>query len=265
VSASRRDFFLSTGEVLMRIGFAGLLLPLVFAGAVAADPIQSLRCNDANGLPARNGQKVTVSGVVVGQFSLANAARLYVQDATGAVNVYGRPKNCAAVGDSVRVTGTVSSYRGLTQITGNDSTLVIVVLGHAARVPAPLVLTVDQALHTEEARGCEPNESRLIELPSVWIRAADGSALTAGAVFKDDTNYRLAAGADSSAAWVMMRITDPEGCDLSHSLEGKPIPLGSAAHITGILSQYTPRSSNHGGYQVLPRGIEDVRGEAVKK
>jgi hypothetical protein len=179
--------------------------------------------------------------------------------------VYARPKNCAAVGDSVRVTGTVAANHGLTQITGTDSTLTILVLGHGARVPPPLAVTVDQANHTEDAHGCEPNESRLIEIRDVWIHAADGSPLAAGPTFRDDTNYRLAAGADSSAAWLTMRIVDPEGCDLSHSLEGKPIPVEVVVHVTGILSQYTPRSSNHDGYQILPRGVENIRPEPAKK
>ncbi len=238
------------------------LLPVVIAGSAAADPIRSLRCNDPSGAPARLGQRVTVAGVVVGQFSSATTARLFIQDATGAVNAYGQPKNCAAVGDSVEITGTVAGFRGLTEITGAESTLRIVALGRASRVPDPLVLTVEQVNHTEEPTGCEPNESRLIEVRNVRIRAADGAALPDGAIFKDDTNYRLAAGPDSSA-WLTMRIMEPEGCDLSHSLEGKPVPAGPV-RITGILSQYAPRGSNHGGYQVLPRGVEDVRPEAVK-
>jgi hypothetical protein len=244
---------------------AAVLLAFLLPGPASADPIKTLRCNDADGLPTRNGQRVTVSGVVVGQFSTASTVRLYVQDATGAVNVYGSPKNCTAVGDSVQVTGLVAAYHGLTEITGRGDTLAIVALGHGARGPAPLGLTIDQVNHTEEAGGCEPNEARLIEIRNVWIRAADGSALPAGATFRDDSNYRLAAGADSSAAWVVMRIMDPEGCDLSHSLEGKPIPVGVAVRITGILSQYTPRSSNRGGYQVLPRGVEDVRANNAEK
>jgi hypothetical protein len=246
-----------------RAAVAAWVMCLV-AGSVAADPIRSLRCNDASGAPAGNGHRVSVSGVVVGQFSTAGVARLFIQDGTGAVNVYGPPKNCAAVGDSIQVTGIVAGYHGLTEITGHgDSVLTIVALGHARHVPDPLPLTIDQVNATEESGGCEPNESRLIEVRKVWIRAANGAALPAGATFKDDSNYRLASGPDSSAAWVTLRVMDPEGCDLSQSLEGKAIP-GGAVRVTGILSQYTPRGSSHGGYQVLPRGVEDIRAETVK-
>lgn len=246
---------------MSRRAIATAWLMCLIAGTVTADPIRSLRCNDPAGDPTTKGHRVSVSGVVVGQFSTAGSARLFVQDATGAVNVYGPPKNCAAVGDSIQVTGIVAGYHGLTEITGHgDSALVITALGHARHVPDPLPLTIDQVNATEEPGGCEPNESRLIEVRKVWIRAANGAALPAGATFKDDSNYRLTSGSDSSAAWVILRVQDPEGCDLSHSLEGKPIPAG-AVRVTGILSQYTARGAIHGGYQILPRGVEDIRSE----
>ena len=61
-----------------------------------------------------------------------------------------------------------------------------------------------------------------------------------------------------------LRVTDPEGCDLSKPLHGQPIPVGVPVRIVGILSQYTGRSRSHGGYQLLPRDRDDIQAVAAK-
>jgi predicted extracellular nuclease len=230
----------------------------------AAITIGSLHCSGPDGVSKMKGQAVTVTGVVVGQFSTARNAKLYVQDETGAVCVFGSSKDCAAVGDSLRVDGVVGGYNGLTEITGAaDQAVVIANLGHATRIPAPQLLTLAQVNATEGADGCEPNESRLIQLSNVRILSAAGDSLAVGSKFADNTNYRLVpAGADT--VYVTLRVSDPEGCDLSKSLEGQPIPLGRIT-IVAILSQYTGRGQSHGGYQVLPRGRDDIRAAASAK
>ena len=236
-----------------------LLAPPALPPAARADavPIGSLHCNDAGGAPKLAGRAVTVTGVVVGQFSSARNLRLFVQDATGAVCVFGAPRNCVPVGDSVRVAGVLAGYNGLTEITGSAATpLALDTLGRAARMPAPLALTLAQVLATAQPDGCEPDESRLIAVDGVRVLAGGGAPLPPGATFADNTNYRLVAGADTSA-YVVLRVTDPEGCDLSRSLEGQPIPVGPA-RVVGILSQYTGRGMTSGGYQILPRSRDDV-------
>jgi hypothetical protein len=236
------------------------LAPVVALSAqVSTAPIASLHFNDPSGTPLMKGQTVTVTGVVVGQFSTERNARLCVEDRTGGVTVYGSPKNCAAVGDSVRVTGVISGYSGLTEITGTPETPVqIDSLGRASWLPQPLVLTLEQVDATERPDGCEPNESRLVQVDDVKILSAKGEALAAGSRFADDTNYRLVrTDRDSSA--ITMRVVDPEGCDLSKSLEGQPIPVRLSVSVVGILSQYAGRSQGHGGYQILPRDRSDIR------
>ncbi len=238
---------------------AALVLALALPRPAAADPIGSLHCNDAEGAPRLKGQTVTIAGVVTGQFSTERNVRLYVQDATGAIDVYGTPKNCAVAGDSVRVTGVVAAYGGLTEISGTaEKPVEIVSLGRAASVPAPLPLSLAEVLATEQPDGCEPNESRLVVIDGVRLLAASGARLPDGAKFGDDTNYRLVAGSDTTV-FVTLRVTDPEGCDLSRTLEGQPIPAAGPLQVVGILSQYTGRGQSHGGYQILPRGRDDVR------
>jgi hypothetical protein len=236
----------------------GFVMALGLAAPALAVPIGSLHCNDSDGVPLTKGQTVTVSGVVVGQFSTERNVKLFVEDATGAVNVFGSPKDCVAIGDSVRATGIVTGYNGLTEITGAaEKPVQIEHLGHAAAVPAPLPLTLAQVLGTEQGGGCEPNESRLVQLDDVTLLAANGQPLAADAKFKDDTSYRVVAASDTST-YVIVRVSDPEGCDLSQSLEDQPVPAGPV-RVIGILAQYTGRSRTHGGYQLLPRMRSDIQ------
>lgn len=235
-----------------------LLLALGSAARASAEPIGSLHCNDADGLPRTKGQSVTVSGVVVGQFSTQRNARFFVQDATGAVCIFGSPKDCSAVGDSVSATGVVTGYNGLVEITGTaEKPVQIEHRGHATWMPSPLPLTLAEVRATEQSDGCEPNEARLVQLEGVRLLAGNGQALPAGAKFGDDTSYRMV-GAAGDTSYVILRVADPEGCDLSQSLENQPIPTGPV-RVIGVLSQFTGRSTTHGGYQVMPRGRADVQ------
>ncbi len=232
---------------------------LALAATAHAESMGALHCNDDAGAPRRKGETVTVSGVVTAQFSTARSAHLFLQDATGAIGVYASPKNCAAVGDSLRVTGVVSSYNGLTQLAGTaEQPVRIDSLGRAARVPEPLVRTLAQLRAAAQADGCEPDESRLVRVENVLIRAIHGERPAAGATFGDDTNYLLVSATDSTST-LPMRVVDPEGCDLSRSLEGHPIPAEVPVGVTGILSQFTGRNATTGGYQLLPRGRDDVQ------
>ncbi len=250
----------------IRLLGACLLLSLACAlpAVAATTTIGSLHCNDADGAPLTKGQTVTITGVVVGQFSVDRSVKLYVEDATGGVNVFGSPKNCVPLGDSVRVTGVVTGFNGLTEITGSAETpIAIDSLGHAAVVPAPLQLTLDQLNATEQPGGCEPNESRLVQLDNVRILSAKGEALPDTARFADNTNYRLVTSA-ADTNYVMMRVNDATGCGLSGSLVGQPVPAGVPLRVDGVISQYMGRGRTHGGYQLLPRGRDDIRRMVVK-
>src|ERR1051325_1736878 len=63
------------GSILLCALFAvALAVPAFAAGSV----IDSLHCNDSTGVSLMKGRTVTLSGVVIGQFSSARNARLYL-------------------------------------------------------------------------------------------------------------------------------------------------------------------------------------------
>ncbi len=233
---------------------------LALAVVARADTLDSLHCNDAAGAPLLKGHAIAVTGIVTAQFSTARNARLFVQGPWGAVNVFGAPANCALVGDSIRVAGEVGGYNGLTEIIGDadDDPLKITPLGHGG-LPAPLELDVRGVAGSERPGGCEPDESRLVALPHVTIRSMRGDALADTSRFREDTTYLIAPMvADSTTRGVPLRVLSAAGCPGATTLAGTPIPHG-ALTVVGILSQYLPRGTAHGGYQILPRGPGDLR------
>ena len=64
-------------------------------------------------------------------------------------------------------------------------------LGRASWMPVPLALTLEQENATQQPDGCEPNESRLVQVANVRILSAGGELLAAGAKFGDDTNRSM--------------------------------------------------------------------------
>ena len=242
---------------------------LLMTAAALADPIGQLHTKASGALL---GKPATVRGVVTGVYSTAKVTRLYLQDATGGVCIYGSPVTCAALGDSLEVTGSVATYSGLTELSGKaDAPLMVTKQGRAAAPPKPALLSITQLEAGEKADGSEPDESRLVTIANVYIRMSDGSAPAEGARFKDDTNYRLlpaaataAAGPDTSAAYGLLRVQDAEGCEGLPSLDGAAIPLG-AVNVTGVISQHADRTTGKGGYQVLPRTPADLTSSAAAK
>ena len=242
----------------LALGLVTALL-LGWLRAVAADPLRFLHCNSENGMSLAAGKQVTISGIVTAQFSTGKTSRFYVQDRTGGICVFGSPKHCPALGDSVRVTGRVASYAGLTQITGDaQSPLRFAAFGRGSRPVAAFVLSPMDVRRTQQPDGCEPNESRLVQVPDVFVRNVGGGLTAPGAKFAVDTTYRLVhVGADSATNWVLIRVLPTTGCGPSNSLAGQPIPL-MPVQVTGVLSQYSSRNAALNGYQILPRTRGDV-------
>ncbi len=244
---------------------------LLVATAAFGDPIGPLHTKAGGALV---GKPATVRGVVTGVYTTAKVTRMYLQDDTGGLCLYGSPVTCAALGDSIEATGTVVSYSGLTELSGKaDAPLVVTKLGRASAPPKPASLSISQLNAAEQADGSEPDESRLVTIANVFIHMSDGSAPAEGARFKGDTNYRLvpagaagavgAGGPDTSAAYGLLRVQDAEGCDGLASLDGAAIPLG-AMNVTGVVSQHADRTTGKGGYQLLPRTPADLQAAAAK-
>jgi predicted extracellular nuclease len=138
------------------------------------------------------GSNVTVEGVVtttLGDFTASGTPQvgnLYVQDASAGIQVFGIPLTQGLVpGDSVRITGTVATFSGETQI--SNPGVVAVKLG-TGTVPTPRLLTGTQlASRTAEGSLVRVNELTVTAVGAqatatssfnVTVTAADGTVFT---------------------------------------------------------------------------------------
>ena len=158
----------------------GTLTQLVSSASVRVldlVPVVTLHVNDANGVPVAPyaiGSEATVSGTITANYSSAHTD-VYVQDATGGVDVYSAslPPITLAVGDSITITGTITQFRGLIELTPDFTLLNRVATG--VTVPAPLVMTCAGVNSTFHADDTEPDEGRLVRVNGVSYNATAGT------------------------------------------------------------------------------------------
>ena len=196
-------------------------------------PISSIHINDSQGVPAppfQIGASVTISGIITADLN-ATRTDIYVQDETGGASVFSfdRPFNYQ-IGDSITLTGTITQYRGLTEITPDSTTIII--HSHGRPVPEPKVVTaaeVNATYNTDD--NTEPNEGRLVRLNNVTYNASTST------------------------------ITDGSGTTETYLPPYTP-PTG-AFDLIGVIKQYKPGSTDPGApyktdYEVVPRMQSDI-------
>ncbi|HXF99883.1 MAG TPA: DUF5689 domain-containing protein, partial [Bacteroidota bacterium] len=207
-------------------------------------PIADVKANDANGVPLRIGQLVTVEGIV----TVANefGGPSFLQDNSGGIAIFGTSFSTAVnVGDEVKVSGIVSPFNGLSELT-NPYLHAVVSTGNSV---TPLVATCSQ-LFNDGQGGLEVYEGRLVRVnlaylrdtlsgtpPSTWNQCGISSGC----------NYRLV---DASGS-VDIRA------DNNVNFFSSPAPQGNF-NVVGVLSQFKPTPPFIGGYQLMPRSSADL-------
>jgi len=194
---------------------AGILAALTYANAQVIT-ISSARSQST-------GSSVTVTGIVTNGSELGSIR--YFQDGTGGIAAYGyNDVSNVQRGDSIIVTGTLSDYNNLLEISPISS-ITIISSGHT--LPEPVVLTPSQLNDTYEA-----------QLVKIEHAVFDN----AGNTFAAKTNYTYTANGQQGE----IRINDS-----GSPLVGKVIPSGEVT-IIGPLAQYKTT------YQILPRDENDL-------
>jgi len=219
--------------------------------------IGTLHCNDSSGNNLNIGNSVTITGVVTEVSFTATAVRMFVQDATGGIGVFGASPYCPAspFGDYVTVTGTISQVNGLVEV-GDPMTIVVNFMN--VSVPAPLSLTPAQVNATFQANHCEPNEGRLVQVTCSYVRTSTGAVPAPGATFAADTRYQLVdAGNPASNCMMFMSKPSSTTCSQLNQLIGTTIPT-AAVLTTGALSQFETTAPFTSGYEVIPRVLSDL-------
>ena len=169
------------------------------------------------------GTSVTVTGIVTNGSELGGIR--YLQDGTAGIAAYGYNELANVKrGDSIVITGDISDYNNLLEISPVNS---VTIISSDHTLPGPVVLTPAQLSDNYEAQ--------LVKIENAVFD-------NAGAIFSAKTNYTFTASGQQGE----IRINDANS-----PLAGKVIPSGNVT-IVGPLAQYKDT------YQILPRDGDDL-------
>lgn len=201
------------------------------AGFPAAFAVHGQSIEAARG--AALGATVSFTGVVTSGASLGPVR--FLQDATGGIAVFpgtgSAPGFAPQVGDAMEIQGVLTDYNGLLEVTPVTAHTVT-----ASGQPLPAAQVI-----TPIALG-EAVEGRLVRINGVAFLGAGN--FTAGA-------WTISAGGQYAEVYLAA----------GHPLVGTPVPTGPV-DVVGIASQYDPSLPYTSGYQLLPRGVDDLMVDA---
>ncbi|MBM4175601.1 MAG: T9SS type A sorting domain-containing protein [Ignavibacteria bacterium] len=199
-------------------------------------PISALRNNNSSGVPVDTGKVFTVTGNV----SVANEfnSPSYMQDHDAGIAVYARGAGLFSasvkIGDSVRVTGTLAHFNGLTQLYPTSFARL-----DSQKTIEPLFLTIAE-IKAQNWNAYEAYEGTLVRVNNITVSASGN--------WVGNTNYTIADGTGTT----LLRITN------GTTLVGQPIPTGAFDVIAALGAYKTSVPYDASSYQLLPRFIADI-------
>ncbi len=212
----------------------------LFVGDVSIADVKQL---DADGAIVFGGYYARLTGVLTvgsGTFS-SSSLQVYLQDGSGAINIF-MPGETSPMskGNSYTVVGKTTQFNGLIEIEPDDFATDITDNG-AGELPAPIELTIAQLLSSPEAF-----ESFLIKIVAV-------DSVAGGDAWPDSPgNANIIITDDAGSNQITMRIDRDTDID---STSAPAFPIS----VVGIFNQYDFASPYDGGYQILPRSLEDIK------
>lgn len=184
---------------------------------------------------SKSGQMVTIEGVVTADNAAIGGGKLstYIQDGTSGINVF--EMDPAAFpelkeGKRVKITGTITSYRSLTEIQPQANG--IEVLAESVELPQPKSMTIADL---QDSAKSEPNEGQLVQVTG-FIEFIPTSPSGGG--------YNISF-IDENFQSTTLRVME-DSMDITQLQKGKWV------EVTAILSQFNE-------YQLIPRKAEDLR------
>jgi hypothetical protein len=171
------------------------------------------------------GQTVTIRGVVTNGSELGSIR--YVQDATGAIPIYGTGLNGLLLGDSVTATGPLLDFSGLLEISP-----VSTFKDHGPAlggIPSPLLVPITSVNESIEAQLIRIDNVTFVQTGNFATGATGGTTVQV----TDGTNT------------LDVRI------NFSTNIDGTLIPTGPVS-IVALVSQFNTK------YQIIPRNLNDI-------
>ena len=216
-----------------------LIIGLCFAAqAQVYTTIDSVRLNNANGVPLDSGTIVAVTGIVYGpnSYPTPNGDVFMLRGQTQSIKIYSKDTYGYTVhdGDSVLVIGTSSTYHGNAEIdltyTSNVDT--IIPLSSGGTIDTPLVVSVIG----------ESNESQLIQVNNVNMSTQTGWTLPHT---KHSFNVHV-----GNLYLFVDSFMSPDLWNLSAAPSG-------VYNIVGFGTQYGSAYPYNSGYSLEPRSLND--------
>jgi beta-lactamase superfamily II metal-dependent hydrolase len=201
-----------------------------------AIPISDVNEDDTYGEPTLLAQVVSIRGiatVATGTFSTTDND-IFIQDPTGGVNIFraGNMTPTVSVGDSLKVTGLVDIYAGLTRITSPSINIEAVDVGAPDPIP---VTTADIDTDGESYEGSLVKISQCAITGGAWPGEGSDGTLTI-----DD-------GSGECTLFI----------DKDTDIDGTTEP-DTTFDLVGIATQYDPSWPYHSGYRIVPRSSDDL-------
>ena len=205
--------------------------------------VADIRDNDTDGVLVPKGYGARVRGNMTVEPGLFNTfvTQAYVQDSTGGVQIFDASiDNAIGRGDEVEWVGVLEQFGGATELSaasgfGN--------VGHtrigSGTVPAPQVVTVAQA--------GEAVEGKLIRINGVTVHSGTIPESGSGNVTITD---------DGGTSTMTLRV------DGDTDIPGSNTPTQSF-DVIGIAGQFDSWVPFSGGYQIIPRGKDDILSSEV--
>lgn len=210
-----------------------------FAGTT---PIADARDQDADGFSDYRGCGVRVQGNLTAEPPLFHdfVAQMWVQDATGGIQVFDRTQESLARGDEVAFVGEIGQFGGQTQVDISDD---FGNYGHsligAGVPPAPLLVTVAQVDETLEGR--------LIRIDDLTI--TDGEIPLSGSASLTVTD-------DGGISELLLRVDEDTDIPTANT------PTGTF-DLVGLAGQFDSFFPWLSGHQIIPRERTDFLTEEV--
>jgi hypothetical protein len=194
-------------------------------------PISAARI-DANAdlIPDRAGDTVTVTGVVFTPNYQTSGRSYFIWDGTGGIATYrsGLTSPALNLGDSVVIKGYIVQYNGLDEIEPNTDVSVWVV-GTNAVLPTPIIMAPGQfKTNTEQYEGLLVQMHNMTKVSGTWPASGNGTIV-------------LTNGTDTVTVFI----------DLDTGIPGNPEPVWPR-DVIGVVSQDSASVLN-AGYQLEPR------------
>ena len=204
--------------------------------------ISIVKTNDAQGVPLNLQQPVTVRGIVTVAKQFGGPA--YIQDVSAGLAVFDLAfEDAVKIGDEVTITGTITQFNGLTEL----ANVFLHKINSSGNEVIPLIVTCAQVAH-DGANGLELYEGMLVQLNRVLVKDAQGQPISTWSVGGSGANFLLQDATDN----VQVRIDG----DVT-TIANTPAPA-SEFDIVGVVGQFVGTAPFVGGYQVMPRFVDDI-------